>query len=221
MSTDSEKKELLDEFQQYLEATQPLQELAYSAPDLHSLLAELTALKGEVKAEARQFKKTLDSLSTALATVEADNQILATELAASAERFEQQKMEMQRSMLLEMIDIYDRLSLGGELLRNYQPVKSFFKKSRKKDVRFIKRFAEGQLMAIKRFEQVLENYQVRAMACVGELLDPRTMTAVATAQDKHFANGVVLEELRKGFLFQNQILRLAEVKVNKIDGIEK
>jgi len=216
MSTESEKKELLDEFQQYLERTQLPQELANQAPDLHSLLAELTALKGEVKVEARQFKNTLDSLSSALAIVEIDNKTLATELAASAERFEQQKIEMQRSMLLEMLEIYDRLSLGGELLHNYQPVKSFFKKSRKKDVRFIKRFEEGQLMAIKRFEQVLGNYQVRAIACVGELLDPLIMSAVETAQDKQFANGIVLEELRKGFLFQDQVLRLAEVKVNKI-----
>jgi len=216
MSTDSERQELLDEFQQYLETTQPSQELVYPTPDLHSLLAELTALKGEVKAEARQFKNTLDSLNSALAIVETDNKTLATELAASAERFEQQKIEMQRSMLLEMIEIYDRLSLGGELLHNYQPVDTFFKKSRKKDVHFIKRFEEGQLMAIKRFEQVLKNHQVHAIACVGELLDPQTMSAVETAQDKQFANGVVLEELRKGFFFQNQVLRLAEVKVNKI-----
>jgi len=216
MSTDSEKKELLDEFQQYLESTQSPAVLASQTPDLHSLLAELTGLKGEVKAEARQFKNTLDSLNSALAIVEADNKTLATELAASAERFEQQKIEMQRHMLLEMIEIYDRLSLGNELLHNYQPVDTLFKKSRKKDVQFIKRFEEGQSMAIKRFEQVLKNHQVRAIDCVGELLDPLTMSAVETAQDKQIANGMVLEELRKGFLFQDQVLRLAEVKVNKI-----
>jgi len=29
-------------------------------------------------------------------------------------------------------------------------------------------------------------------------------------------NGIVLEELRTGFMFEDQVLRLAEVKVNKL-----
>jgi len=41
------------------------------------------------------------------------------------------------------------------------------------------------------------------------------MTAVEIAHDAKLDNGIVIEELRKGFLFGDQVLRLAEVKVNK------
>jgi molecular chaperone GrpE len=48
------------------------------------------------------------------------------------------------------------------------------------------------------------------------MLDPVTMTAVETGNNLKVENGIVLEELRKGFLYKDQVLRLAEVKVNRI-----
>lgn len=71
-------------------------------------------------------------------------------------------------------------------------------------------------MTLKRFEQLLQRHQVYAIDCVGKPLDPRTMSAVEISQDPKLDNGIVIEELRKGFLFENNVLRLAEVKVNKL-----
>ena len=215
MSTEAQKTELLEDFQQYLEQEQPESPGQNEQPDLHTLLGELTGLKAEVKVESRQFKNTLDTLSSALATVQEDNKALSTELAAYTERQTQQHTEMMRSLLLEMVDIYDRLNTGVGVLHNYRPINAVFKKSRRKDVRFIERFEEGQLMTIKRLEKLLQAHQVRAIECVGKLLDPETMSAVETGEDTKLNNGIVLQELRKGFLYQNQVLRLAEVKVNK------
>ena len=48
------------------------------------------------------------------------------------------------------------------------------------------------------------------------MLDPHTMNAVEIDRDPKIDNGIVLEELRKGFLFEDQVLRIAEVKVNKL-----
>jgi molecular chaperone GrpE len=185
-------------------------------PDLHTLLAEITGLKTEVKAESRQFKNTLDTLGSALDTVQEDNKVLANELAASAERFKELQSERLRTMLLEMVDLYDRLHIGVEVLQNYRPVNALFKHSRQKDVRFIERFRQGQEMTTRRFEQLLQRYQVSTVNCIDQLLNPETMTAVATGENSKLANGMVLEELRTGFLYQGQVLRLAEVKVNKI-----
>ncbi len=215
MTTEVQKTELLEDFQKYLE--QDIEPLAHpQQPDLHSLLSEITGLKAEVKVESRQFKNTLDTLSSALETVQEDNKALSTELAAYSERQAQQQTETMRGMLLEMVDIYDRLNTGVDVLQKHRPVKALFKQSRKKDVQFIKSFREGQLMTIKRFDKLLQSHQVRAIECVGKLLDPLTMSAVETGEDSKLNNGIVLQELRKGFLYKNQILRLAEVKVNKI-----
>jgi len=216
MTTELQKNELLEDFQAYLAESQADAFVTQEQPDLHSLLSEMASLKTEVKAEARQFKNTLDSLSSALNIVEGDNKVLVAELAAYGERSEQQQDKLMRTMLLQMVDMYDRVHTGGEVLQNYQPVKQLFKKSRPKDVHFIERFKEGQMMTLKRFEQLLLEYQVRAIDCDGKRFDPVTMSALETEQDLRQENGIVLQELRKGFLFKGQVLRLAEVKVNKV-----
>lgn len=215
MTTETQKSELLEEFQNYLQQSH-LEPLASNEqPDLHTLLSEMVGLKTEVKAESRQFKNTLDTLSTALEAVQDDNKTLSAEFTANTQRLELQQSAIIKAMLLEVVDIYDRLSTSLDVLQNYQPVKSLFKSSRKKDISFIKRFKEGQAMTLRRFEQLLQQYQVRSIDCVGILLDPVTMSAVETGHNPKLDNGIVLEELRKGFLFKDQVLRLAEVKVNK------
>jgi molecular chaperone GrpE len=220
MTTDTQTNQLLEDFRTYLEQSRPELLAAEEQPDLNTLLTEMAGLKTEVKAESRQFKSTLDTLGSALATVQEDNKALSAELARHAERLEQQQRQIMRAVLLDIVDIYDRLTTGLEVLRNYQPVASLFKHSRDHDVRFIRQFREGQEMTVRRFEQFLERYQVRPLDCVGQMLDPVTMTAVETGYHPKFENGIVLEELRKGFLFQDQVLRLAEVKVNKINARE-
>ncbi|WP_442496886.1 nucleotide exchange factor GrpE [Methylobacter sp. sgz302048] len=215
MTTDAQKNELLEDFRNYLEQSRLEPFTAQEQPDLHTLLSEMAGLKAEVKAESRQFKSALDTLSSALATVQEDNRALAAELAVHAERMEQQQRQIMRTVLLDIVEIYDRLAAGLEALQNYRPVSSLFKHSRDQDVRFIKHFREGQAMTVRRFEQLLRQYQVRPIDCVGQLFDPVTMSAIDTGYDPKLENGIVLEELRKGFLLQDQVLRLAEVKVNK------
>ena len=217
MTTETQKSELLEQFQNYLEQSNAEPFSSNEQPDLSTLLSELTGLKTEVKTESRQFKNTLDTLSTALTSVQDDNKALSAELTGYAERLEQQQHKIMRTMLLDIVDIYDRLTAGVDVLQNYHPVASLFKRSRDKDVRFVTRFKEGQIMIVRRFEQLFQQYQVRTIDCLGKLLDPLTMSAVETGHDPTLDNGIVLEELRKGFLFQDQVLRLAEVKVNKIN----
>ncbi len=216
MTTETQKSELLEQFQSYLEQNNFDSFASENQPDLNTLLSELTGLKSEVKAESRQFKNTLDTLGSALDAVQDDNKALAVELAESAKRLEQQQDEIVRTMLLEFIDIYDRLNIGIEALQNYRPIDSLFKSSRKQDINFIKRFEQGQLMTLKRINQLLQKYQVRSINCVGKMLDPTTMSAIETTTDKRVENGMVLEELRTGFLYKNKVLRLAEVKVNSV-----
>ena len=218
MTTEAQKTELIEQFQAYLKQSNLDTLSAHSQPDLYSLLSELTGLKSEVKAESRQFKNTLDTLSSALTTVQDDNKALSTELALSAKRLDQQQDDLTRAMLLEFIGIYDSLASGIQVLHNYRPVNTLFKSSRKKDVSFIKRFEEGQIMSLRRFDQLFQRYQVKPIVCVGKMLDPTLMTAVETANNPELENGKVLEELRTGFLYKNQLLRLAEVKVNKLNA---
>ncbi|CAA9889273.1 Protein GrpE [Candidatus Methylobacter favarea] len=214
--SDTQKNRLLEEFQSYLEQTDLAHALSAEQPDLTTLLSEMAGLKSEVKAESRHFKTTLDTLSNALTTLQADHKVLADGLAIHSERLQKMRSETLRTVLLDIVDIYDRLTAGFGVLQNYQPVSSLFSHSRKQDVRFIKAFKKGQSITLTRFEQLLQRHNVHAIDCVGKLLDPLTMSAVEISQDPTLANGIVIEELRKGFLFEENVLRLAEVKVNKL-----
>jgi molecular chaperone GrpE len=217
MSLDAQKQQLLLEFQDYLANADDVSELnPDDQPDLALLFGEMAALTGEVKTEARHFKSTLDSLAEALDTVQADNHALAAALAAGVERAAQERDELLRVLLLEMVDIYDRFDAGFGVLQRYRPVNSLFNHSKKKDVRFIKGFRKGQELALKRFEQHLLRHQVYPIVCVGKPFDPYTMNTLEIGRDPKQDNGIVLEELRKGFLVGNHVLRLAEVKVNKL-----
>ncbi len=213
---DIHKNSLLEEFQTYLEQTDLAHIISAEQPDLSTLLSEMAGLRSEVKAESRHFKTTLDTLDNALTTVQTANKALADELAAHSEQLQQMRSETLRMLLLDIVDIYDRLSAGFGVLQNYHPVSSLFNHSKKQDIRFIKSFKEGQSITLKRFEQLLQRHNVSSIDCIGKLLDPRTMSAVEIDHDPKLDNGIVIDELRKGFLFENHVLRLAEVKVNKL-----
>lgn len=216
MTTETPQNELLASLQQYLQQTDFAHLKAQDQPDLTTLFTDLAGLKTEVKAESRQFKATLDALSEALTSLKTDNQALTAELAAAAERLQQHRREVERGLLLEIVDIYDRLNEGYRVLQNYRPVDALFNHSKKQDVRFIESFGKGQEITLKRLEQLLQRRRVYAIECVGKPFDARTMTTLDIGHDPQCENGIVLEELRKGFLCDDQVLRLAEVKVNKL-----
>jgi len=216
MTSETPQNELFNTLQQYLQDTDFNHLTAIDQPDLTTLFSNLAGLKSEVKAESRHFKTTLETLTEALAMLKADNQTLRDELSAAAERQQQQRHNDQRTLFLDIIDIYDRLSDGYRTLQNYRPSLSLFNQSKKTDRQFIESFGKGQEITLKRFEQWLQRRQVYPLECVGKPFDPHTMTTLEIGHDPQHKNGTVLEELRKGFLFEKQILRLAEVKVNKL-----
>ncbi len=214
MITAAQKQQLLEQFQRYLDQNTVDSVINNEALNASNLLNDISGLKSAINAESNHFKQSLETLHSALLSVQEDNKVLATTLSASTEQLKQQHEAMTQNMLLELIEIYDRLISGMQILQNYKPVKSLFKNSRKKDINFIKRFDQGQSMTLRRFEQLFHRYQVRRIECVGLLLDPETMIAVETVSEEKMQKGMVVEELRPGFIYQTKVLRLAEVKVN-------
>lgn len=216
MTSEYPQNELLTSLEHYLKQTDFGHLMTIDQPDLTALFTDLAGLKSEVKAESRQFKSTLDSLNAALETLKLDNQSLVEQLVAANQRLQQQRRELERAVLLDVVDIYDRLSEGYRMLQNYKPVDALFNHSKKQDVRFIEGFGKGQEITLKRLEQLLQRRRVYPIDALGKPFDAHTMTTLDIAQNPKLENGIVLEELRKGFLFEDQVLRLAEVKVNKL-----
>ena len=59
-----------------------------------------------------------------------------------------------------------------------------------------------------------------AIVSLGRPFDPKTMTAVQVVADRNREHGEVVEEVRTGYLQDEQLLRTAEVVVNNLEGTQ-
>jgi molecular chaperone GrpE len=184
--------------------------------DLYSLFAELIALKNEVRLESRQVKTALDEFRAVFETLQASQSQLGDELDRAHDAVPAHQRTALKPVLLELIELRDRLEAGLRVLQNYHPtlwVRWLGRRRRERDL--LQAIAQGQDISLRRLDQILNAQQVAALEAEGKPLDPHTMRAAELDQRADLANGIVTEELRKGYLWQGELLRLAEVKVNR------
>lgn len=74
---------------------------------------------------------------------------------------------------------------------------------------------KGLDMINRQLQQVLEQEGVQPMNAVGQPFDPELHQAVMQVESEEFGEGVVVEELQKGYRLKDKVLRPAMVKVNK------
>ncbi len=72
-------------------------------------------------------------------------------------------------------------------------------------------------MSLRRLDRTLSDYRVRPIEVLDQALDPHTMRVVEVESRTDRASGMVTGELRKGFIWDGEPLRPADVKVNKRD----
>lgn len=77
---------------------------------------------------------------------------------------------------------------------------------------------EGVALTLQQMMEVLGREGLQEISAVGQPFDPHLHEAVETRWVEGFEEGVVLEQLRKGYLFQGQLLRPALVRVSARGG---
>jgi molecular chaperone GrpE len=122
----------------------------------------------------------------------------------------------QRPLLLDVIDLRDRLVAALKLVATGRP--RWSDRLLRRNAAGGSAWQEGLRMTVHRIDQVLLNRGVVAMQLAGQPFDPRRARAVATAVDAVMPEGIVIEEVRSGFLWNDQVLRTAEVIVSKGGG---
>jgi molecular chaperone GrpE len=214
------KEQLLERFRAYLDEfpdvapAEPAEESRRT--DLYSLFAELVTLKNEVRLESRQVKTVLDEFRAVFEILQASQSQLGGELDRARAALPEQRRAALKPVLLELVELYDRLEAGLRALQNYRPtVLGRLLGLGRRERALLHAITEGQDISLRRLEQMLSNQQVAALAALGQPLDPHTMRAAEVEQRNDVDNGVVTEELRKGYTWQGELLRLAEVKVNR------
>jgi len=122
--------------------------------------------------------------------------------------------QAQKELLLDLLDLRDRLQAGHDQAVRFRPGRLGGHSA----VRFVASMAEGMAMNLRWLDETLARRGVRPLAVLGQPFDPHTMHVAELSDDPTQARGLVVGELRKGFHYQDQLLRSAEVVVNRPEG---
>ena len=76
-----------------------------------------------------------------------------------------------------------------------------------------KAFADGISMIYNQMTKALEDLGVKPIDCVGKDFDPNLHNAVMHIEDESLGENVVAEELLKGYMYKDGVLRHSMVKV--------
>jgi molecular chaperone GrpE len=210
------KQALLSRFSAYLDSAADQPEPPDDpgeATDLYSLFVEMAGLRSEVRTESRLVKEALDQFRGVFDLLRTSQATLQQELDRVRAETRAQAHAALRPLLLDVIDLRDRLVAALKFVATGRPHWSD---------RLLRRNAlggaawqEGLRMTVRRLDQVLLDRGVVATHLVGQPFDPRRARVIATAPDSSVAEGTVIEEVRTGFLWEDQVLRTAEVIVSK------
>lgn len=74
-------------------------------------------------------------------------------------------------------------------------------------------FAEGMEKIHKQFLKTLEDAGVTPIDAVGKEFDPNFHNAVLHVEDEEVGDNIVVEELQKGYLYKDHVVRYSMVKV--------
>jgi len=101
-------------------------------------------------------------------------------------------------LVLELLDVVDELELALKTAQSADSAKPLI---------------EGVQMTLKKFRKVLEQEGVCPIDCEGKVFDPSRHSAIATTERDDVDECVVAEEVRKGYIMKDKVIRPSIVKV--------
>ena len=210
---------LVEEFRQFLSQGQASPEDSEDAPespervDLFRLFAELAALKSEIKRESRQVKEAITRFGALYDTLREHNQRLTGDLSRERELGAEQWLRKKKSLLLEILDLKDRLESTVGAIDAYQP--GWRERRIPRTMEFRRNLREGLDITLRRVEQMLADHGVARLDTLGKAPDPHWMRVAELRSEPAQEEGVVIDELVAGYRLGDDLLRLAEVVVNR------
>ena len=74
---------------------------------------------------------------------------------------------------------------------------------------------KGLEMVYKNMKEMMDRYEVKPIDVKGKPFDPNTQEVLLQQETTEFPDGVVMEELEKGYTLGGRVVRTAKVKVAK------
>jgi molecular chaperone GrpE len=141
-------------------------------------------------------KKRSEDYLNRLAYLQADLENLKKRYDREAE---QAKAYANERLIVSLLEVVDELELALKVSASSTQ----------------KSMMEGVEMTLKKLRKVLEQECVSPIECtVGKVFDPSKQNAVATVERDDVAPCTIIEEIRKGYLLKDRLIRPCIVKVS-------
>lgn len=123
-------------------------------------------------------------------------------------RLEREKQDFikfaNEGIILELLNILDDLERTVELAQEkHQDLSAFLK---------------GVEMILAHLYEMIKEYGVKPIEAQGKLFDPNLHEALMQVENKDLTEHTIIEELQKGYLLNDRVIRTAKVKVTKKPG---
>lgn len=149
-----------------------------------------------LKEELERIKKERDETADKLLRVQAE--------------FENFKKRTQRERIAERT--YKSQDLVNELL---PALDNFERALAVEPTEETKSILEGITMVYNQLNDALKSENVEVIETVGKEFDPNLHHAVMQVDDENYGSNIVVDELQKGYILKERVIRPAMVKVNK------
>jgi molecular chaperone GrpE (heat shock protein) len=210
------RREALDDFASWLkemETPPPAAPVPDFTDDVFSTATEVSALRVEVRRQAREQSKMNEELSHVGALCKETLGRLGDrgekQAALNREIQKEIRKDTEKAVFLLFADLRDALQRGLDEVRKAPVEKGFFRRpppSRESA-------EEGYRIALVRFDRAMAHLGIRKVLTSGNPFDPKCMVAIAARNEPGAGSGTVLEESLSGYVRGEEVLRAAHVVV--------
>jgi molecular chaperone GrpE len=212
--------------------------------DLFTLVAQFTALRQEVNLQTRavraqqeqnaetlrQYGESLEALQQPPADdTEALRPLLKSLIdVADAQSLALRELERLLAGLEELrpsdesppmprLPFLARLAGAGRILDRLQMLEKIIGIEPTFNTVFarIEAAASGLAIGLQRLDRALRQHGLEPIPCVGRSFDPELMEVVEVVVESEYSAGEVVEEVRRGYLWNGSVFRFAQVRVAK------
>lgn len=164
------------------------------------------------KPTKKELEKHLEELEKELQSVKEQSAKHLNQLKyAKADLENVQKQSQKR-----LIDVIDRAN--GELLEKMLPIVDELEILSSKDAEKL-RLIEGVKMVHIKLMKLMESEGITQINAIGEKFDPFKHEAIMEVETLDIPDGHIAEEIRRGFIFKDKVLRASVVKVARTPDV--
>ncbi len=162
----------------------------------HKTKKEDTELK-TLKKELEKKEQAIDDYINHIKRAQADFENYKKRVEKEREQASQREIE---KLVSEILPILDNLSRALDASKKNHDLESLI---------------SGVEMTQKSLSGILEKEGLKEIECLGKEFDPNLHEAMMTVESREHKDNTVCEELEKGYIFKNRLIRPAKVKVTK------